>query len=186
MRDRIDAGENVPEVDRAWAAYTLLKSSFRHEIGNWDGDSSFRLAATKCSVPRAAKEWGRILQVAKRIEDVQIENTDAIRLLERLRHQDDIMIYCDPPYLSQNGKAYGQKVDDWRALHDVLKAQKGLVAVSGYDGDHDALGWRRMEHETVTTASRKHDRGSRIECLWTNYEPRTTATLFNEEGMMEV
>ena len=188
LRADMDRGSHVGEVDRAWVAYTLLKSSFRHEIGNWDGDSSFRIATTHNPASRSVIEWERFLRVAKRIEDVQIENTDAISLLNRIKHRDDLMIYADPPYLCQNGKAYGQKVDDWKGLHEALSAQKGLVAVSGYDGDHDALGWLRMERETTTTGGREKERGSRVECLWVNYEPEKTEDLFNhaEEELTEV
>ena len=73
-------------------------------------------------------------------------------------------------------------------MHEALSAQKGLVAVSGYDGDHDALGWLRMERETTTTGAREKERGSRVECLWVNYEPEKTEDLFNhaEEELTEV
>lgn len=179
LRDRIEAGENVPDVDRAWAAYACVSGNFAREIGGGT-NTSFRVAMSVQPMAKKKRLLERLRKVGERIEDVQIENTDAVELMDRIADVDDVVIYCDPPYLCQNGKAYGQKVDDWDALHDVLRKQKGFVAVSGYEGDHDALGWRRYEYNTFTPvgAARKK-RPERKECLWLNKKVETPISIFD-------
>ncbi|WP_308699565.1 DNA adenine methylase, partial [Salmonella enterica] len=53
--------------------------------------------------PYNAYEWNdmynRIGIAAARLKDAQIENVDAIKLIEQ--HNDkDTLIYCDPPYVA--------------------------------------------------------------------------------------
>ena len=185
VRDRMDAGEEFSDEDKAWAAYALLSGNYMHDIGNNHATKTFRISLQRSAFAPKQKVMDRLKAVAKRVENVQIENTDAIELLGRLSHYEYIVIYADPPYLCQNGNAYGQMVEDWDALHDALKAQKGLVAVSGYEGDHDALGWRKHTLRTITTAGSTYTLGNtpRVECLWTNYEPEKPVDMFEwKEG----
>ena len=52
--------------------------------------------------PRCATMWNDlpeiILQCCERLKNAQIENIDAIELIDRYNSQ-DTLIYCDPPYL---------------------------------------------------------------------------------------
>ena len=61
------------------------------------------------------------------------------------------MVYVDPPYDNTIGTegAYRHGVDR-DALLDVLRVQRGRVAISGYGDEWDALGWERHEYETVS------------------------------------
>ena len=116
---------------------------------------------------------GVVDAVVSRIKDVFIENCCAVELLDRLKKHSHAIIYCDPPYIGEaNIDPYGDvflNLDDFR---DVLKKQKGRVAVSGYGDVWDDLGWERHEFKTYYTpvARKGVDRiESRTEVLWTNY-----------------
>lgn len=54
--------------------------------------------------PDTAKEWGKlpakILLVAKRLKEAQIEHQPAVQLLERYNRK-EVLVYADPPYIIQ-------------------------------------------------------------------------------------
>ena len=83
------------------------------------------------------------------------------------------MIYCDPPYLKADTQAYAENTIDHAELKQLLKLQKGKVALSGYQfgGEfYDDLGWWKYEKETHNYAFEFNGR-PRIETLWCNYPP---------------
>ena len=110
-----------------------------------------------------------VVQLQKRIRDVQLECGDAVKLLGKLAALDYAVIYCDPPYAQADKRYYAHDVDR-AALADVLIAQQGRVAIGGYGDEWDALGWQRHERRT-TLSSHLRDQPERVEVLWTNYSP---------------
>lgn len=86
----------------------------------------------------------------------RIENTDALRLIERY-NSDDVLIYCDPPYLpdvlSTTKAVYGAELslERHRELLQILKKSKAKVVLSGYDNEmyNDELAdWETDEIQT--------------------------------------
>lgn len=136
--------------------YGLVISPLRGSLGRWRSE--------------------RVDALAERLWNVQIENSDALRLLERLAREETAVIYCDPPYYSADHSPYSG-APDFEALAEALKAQRGRVALSGYPGEWDSLGWHRSESSTVHRPIGAMERGKspepRREVLWTNYDPET-------------
>ena len=125
----------------------------------------------------------RVAILAERIRNVQLENVDALRLLERTAERPHCVIYCDPPYAQavSGGKDYRVEVD-YDLLFERLGAQKGKVAISGYGSEWDGLGWRRYELETSMPSLAGWGVGvfPRTEVLWLNYDPEIHACAFSQ------
>ena len=113
----------------------------------------------------------RFMALADRMRNVVLERMNAIKLLRSIRNKTDQVIYCDPPYRSANyeGLAYELSEVDWSSLTEVLLAQKGLVAISGYNDEWDHLRWHRSEWNTNTGVTPKIGYVDRTEVLWTNF-----------------
>lgn len=131
----------------------------------------------------------RILEVAERLKHtgsclVQIENQDAIKLIER-HSRSYVFIYADPPYVrsTRSGRMYYHEMtnEDHVELLKILEKHPGPVMLSGYDNEiyKDMLsGWRK-ETETVRCEGGQQ----RIETLWMNYKANNIQIdLFNEVG----
>ena len=128
--------------------------------GNWMSKKG--LTAT------AVNYASRIPTLAERIRKVQLENTDAIKLLDRVSDMGHAVIYCDPPYTTANITAYAISRFDKGAMVDVLRAQKGSVAISGYNDEWDELGWR-CEEKSTQRIDILGKSSKRTEKLWMNY-----------------
>ena len=111
----------------------------------------------------------RIPALRERMRKVQLENTDAIKLLDRVSDLAHAVIYCDPPYTTADTAAYAFSRFDKGAMVEVLRAQKGRVAVSGYNDEWDELGWR-CETRACMRFQINGVREGRIEKLWMNYD----------------
>ena len=122
----------------------------------------------------AKPSWGTedILRLRARTRDIQIENVDAVELLDRIKDVDDAVIYCDPPYRGADTSPY-RFTPDWGALGEVLRIQRGRVAISGYGEDWDCLGWRSEEIASGIHVYTGGEQTSleRAEKLWMNYDP---------------
>ena len=155
----------------AWATFTALNYNVAHGTGAGGFGTHFQGNGAK-------RDFTKVIgPLAERLKNVQIENRDALILLERLEKFDHAVIYCDPPYLTADTKAY--KLDDEginvEAYTKTLLAQKGRVAISGYRDEWDHLGWQRFEWDTRAYPLNDSDEHrdldwNRTEVLWTNYE----------------
>lgn len=112
-----------------------------------------------------------IKECCARLKEVQIENIDAIQLIERY-NDPRTLIYCDPPYLQSLRKRSMYKHEMTVEQHvEMLKAlnnTRSMVVLSGYDSElyNDYLaGWRTAEKNT-TAQMGVH----RVEKLWMNFE----------------
>ena len=159
--------ENDSIVARAWATtYALLKSL----SGSIEQQMSW---AVKLD-PQATLSWIdlRLLdQLYERIKMIQFDCRDALVLLDRIKNKESVHIYCDPPYPNTTG--YRMTVDQ-NELDTLLLAQKGRVAVSGYEGDRPRLeeaGWRLETFNRYATFASQGVATKKVEALWMNYQP---------------
>lgn len=170
------AFETVPEDSFQRAVNFYIRLNMGHgfrttgEKVGWKNDVQGRERAY------ASQDWcnlpDKIMQAAKRLRGVQIENRPAVNLIERF-NSPKVLVYADPPYVlsTRNGKQYRHEMDDSQQndLIDVLLAHKGPVLLSGYDSDlyNDRLsGWYREETTCYSQVSSK-----KREILWMNFEP---------------
>ena len=158
---------SLTDVERAAAYGTVLTQSYESSdttSGGW----LLRLVSTNVQQNKLVR---RLFAVAERVADVQIENRDAVQVLDRISKMSNAVVYVDPPYSSVDLRYYNAS-PDFAALADVLKAQTGRVAVSGYGTEWDCLGWRKSSTEVICTVERPQGqslRKDRVEVLWLNY-----------------
>ena len=181
---RLHAGDYGDLVDRAWLTYVCLQHSMLHGLGTrgW--------GAQLCQGRDRHQTNGtftahRTDAIHARMIGVQIENTDAVALLDRLANIAHATMYCDPPYQHCSTHVYGAFDFDRTAFLATLQRQTGRVAISGYGNEWDALidaGWTKhtlpMKFNHVGINSKKPS-GDRTETLWCNYPmPNEQLTMF--------
>lgn len=124
--------------------------------------------------PRTATMWNNlpeiIYDVALRLKDAQIENTDALELIRRYNHP-QTLIYIDPPYLAELRKRYmyQNEMDDSAhvKLLDCIKQSDSMIIISGYDNElynKELDGWF-----TDTVNAQAQFGKSRKEKIWMNF-----------------
>ena len=163
-------GDHSP-VKRAAALHTLLHQGIYRRIGK--GKPSWRISVNPSGGRGTQYEWHHIMAMGDRIKNVQVENRDALDLLERGCEEPNAVIYCDPPYRTADTSAYGEREADWGRMGEILKTSKAQVAVSGYGDEWDSLGWLKREKEVnlAHIHGREVRKVQRVECLWMNYQP---------------
>ncbi|MGE8207726.1 DNA adenine methylase [Heyndrickxia sp. NPDC080065] len=136
--------------------------------------------------PDVAMEWSKlpekILRVAKRLKQAQIENQPAVKLLERYRRK-EVLVYADPPYIIETRTKRHYKhemtIDDHIELLEVLDAHPGPVLLSEYAHhiyDERLKHWQRETMDVAAEAGAK-----RQEVLWIN--PVAAETGFYQETL---
>lgn len=112
------------------------------------------------------------------IPNLHIYCCNALTWLANEDLEEDVFVYCDPPYLLETRSTgrlfYDYEMEDPEThtrLIEILKGLRCMVALSGYASSlYDELlsDWRRIEYDSMT-------RGARVarEVLWMNYpEPK--------------
>ena len=125
-----------------------------------------------------AHDWMRypdqLAAFEERLRGVNLENRPAVKVL-RQTDTPRTLHYVDPPYVtasrSTNEDAYEHEMtdSDYADLARVLGSLKGMVVLSGYDGElmHTLFGsWRRVRRHAM--ASSQKSSTTRTECLWLN------------------
>lgn len=156
----------LPDIRRALAFHILISQCITAGDNHLTG-GTWRRHFNPAVGSFSGHSAGEIALLAERIRDVQLENTDALGLLERMAACDYAVIYCDPPYPSANTSGYAMGNFDRDRLSDLLLSQKGAVAVSGYEGEWDCLGWAAAQKKALR---RQFTDGGepRTEMLWRN------------------
>ncbi len=133
---------------------------------------------SRAGMAGAASRWlgavEALPEIAMRLLRVQIENDDAISVIQRYDSA-ETLFYCDPPYPHEargdkNAYAYEMTDGEHRALAQALRRVEGKVALSGYQCDlmEELYGdWKRVDSPTKLTHSVKKPR---TESLWVNYD----------------
>lgn len=125
--------------------------------------------------PRCATMWNYlpdvVVKCCERLKDAQIENTDALTLIERY-NDEKTLIYLDPPYLQNLRKRniYKCEMSDEQHIEmlKLIKKSKSKIIISGYDNElynSELFNWVTVEKETTAQMGLK-----RIEKLWMNFE----------------
>lgn len=113
----------------------------------------------------------RIVKVAERMRQVQIENSPALDVIKRFNY-DNVFMYVDPPYLlsKRSGRQYMHEMSD--SDHEILLRQllksNAKIMVSGYESDmyNDYLScWKK-----ICFVSCAEGGTPRKEYVWMNYD----------------
>lgn len=115
------------EWKRAWAFWTLTNQGFAGMIGSW----GFGKTASKEKAV-AAKRNAFTKEFADRLDTVQVENNDALKVIDRCDDK-ETFLYCDPPYInSDQGHYEGYTETEYEALLKRLAKFKGKFLLSSY------------------------------------------------------
>lgn len=172
-----NAWEGHPENDLEKAQQFLIKSlqsfGFRCcEKTGWKMDVIGRERAY------AVQHWNDLPEIimlaANRLKQVQVENKDAISLIQKFNHH-GVLIYADPPYLlsTRSRKQYDFEMTSEQEHRDLLKVlinHKGYVVISGYDNllyDEYLSGWYKAKIQSNA------EKGlHRVETIWMNFDSK--------------
>ena len=161
------------ELDQAWAVWLLAAQSFS---GMLDGTFGYDVARNTTSKKIRNKRNSFTEDLAIRLQNVQIECTDALRIVQS-RDTPTSLFYIDPPYVGSNCGHYdGYTQEDFDMLLKLLSQIKGKFLLSSYpnkslEGFVKENGWYQMTREMEITAS-GHLRSGRkkTEVLTANFE----------------
>lgn len=169
-----EAWEDKERDDISAAAAFLARSNMGYGFRTCR-KSGFKIDVAGREKGYAVNDWcglpDRIMESAKRLMGVQIENRPAIEIIERFDRR-DALIYCDTTYMHSvrtGGNQYSHEMseEEHRELLEILTRHKGKVIISGYDSelyDNMLAGWERHEAVSYTQSGEK-----RIEVIWMNY-----------------
>lgn len=177
-REEYKESYEVPtdELDKArlfLVRSNMARAGMQYYSSSWRHAGPVLGAQTKQRVTGA---WNvlpeRIKAAAIRLKDAEIENIDALKLIEKYNHP-ECFIYVDPPYLLSTRRQRYYNVEmtedsEHIELLNVLKNHKGTAIISGYESQlYDELlsDWHSVEIENSAEQGKK-----RIEKLWCNFE----------------
>ena len=161
-------------IQRAWAVWVLSAQSFSSMLdGTWGYDRIKGTTSQKITNKRDSFTE----ELAIRLQNVQIENTDALRVIKS-RDYTGAFHYCDPPYFNSDCGHYdGYSIDDFENLLKLLSSIEGKFLLSSYPSDilkeyTQNHGWRTIHiSQKVSVANGTSSPGkSKIEVLTANYD----------------
>ena len=155
-------------LDRAWAFYTATNQGYLGKICSW----GFGTIDASCEKKLDNSRERFADQMRDRLNLVQIECTDALRLLER-RDRPTTFFYLDPPYYNSDCGHYGgYKLEDFEKLLQACSRVKGKFLLSSYPSEiltryAEQFGWHQVAFQQKTKASKT--RKLKVEVLTANY-----------------
>jgi len=141
---------------------------------------AYCIQSTRRGMSGSTSKWvagsDKLWDVVIRLRRVQIENDDAIKIIERY-DSPDTLFYCDPPYPHESRtetQVYKNEMsdEDHTELADVLMGVVGKVGISGYDSPLMRTlysKWNKSMAPSKRLPSGNADTRKR-EVLWTNYD----------------
>ena len=172
--------EQIGDIERARRFFVWVRQSYNYLDGG--NASLFKASQQKrtrdkpTSPPRSWRVKDDMWAIVQRLQNVAIENKDAIPLIKQY-DQHNTLFYCDPPYPAETrvSSEYVHEMsnEDHAALLTQLMGIEGYALISTYPNDlySDMLrGWQ-MVTKSNTTKSNK----ARTEALYIS--PRTWQAL---------
>jgi DNA adenine methylase len=161
------------EIKRAWAVYILTTQGIAGQISNsWGYDKTTSKHVKNINNRRQSFTE----EYAIRLQLVQLECTDALRIINS-RDSKDTFFYVDPPYYNSDCGHYdGYTIEDFEMLLKALSKITGKFILSSYPSEllmkyTDEFGWKRKEFEqTVTASVGKKNMKKKTEVLSANFE----------------
>jgi len=119
-------------IKRAWAVWVLAAQSFSSMLdGTWGYDKIKGSTSQKIT----SKRDSFTIDLSIRLQNVQIECTDALRVITSRDHT-KAFHYCDPPYFNSDCGHYdGYSKEDFVMLLELLSKVEGKFLLSSYPSD---------------------------------------------------
>lgn len=160
------------EIKRAWAVWVLSSQSFCSKI---DGSWGYDITKTRTPLSITNKKGNFTEDYAIRLQNVQLECSDALKVI-RVRDTKDSFFYCDPPYYNSNCGHYdGYSIEDFEALLKLLASIDGKFLLSSYQSDlltkyTNGNGWHTVTFQQLVTVNAKSGKlKPKVEVLTANY-----------------
>lgn len=156
-------------VVKAWAFWVCTIQGFSNKIGSWRAAQP-RIKESQLNYNKKALISP---ELSARLEYVQIENTDAVYLIDRL-DRPDAFFYIDPPYVDSDQGHYGGYMQEhFNSLLNVLSTLKGRFLLSSYPNENLAqtvseCGWISEPVDMSLSASKVSGK-RKTEMLTRNY-----------------
>jgi DNA adenine methylase len=159
-------------VKRAWAVWMLANISFGSKLNGCFGYDRTGTTSKKM----ANKRSGFNIDYAIRLQQVQIECCDALRIIQS-RDTPETFFYLDPPYVgTEMGHYDGYTQMDFDALLGLLKGLQGKFLLSSFRNKSLAdftrrNGWHTVDLRLASAMTHSGGRTTRnkIEVLTANY-----------------
>jgi DNA adenine methylase len=159
------------EVKRAWAIWVLANQSYGAMLGG-----TWRCDLTRNTTPKRLtnKKDNFTDEYSKRLEQVQIECRDALKVI-KLWDNKDAFFYCDPPYFNSSmGHYKGYTEQDFENLLKTLSEIKGKFLLSSYPSELldmyiKKYKWHSVKIEGVPVSVSLGKRKVKTEVLTGNY-----------------
>lgn len=172
------------DVERAWALWVKVNTGFS---GRLDGGFSTTKHPASSPCIRFRNYKNNLAQCARRLEETQIEELDAVKCIQ-IYDSEDTFFYLDPPYMdADQGHYKGYGISDYERLLDTLKNLKGKFLLSCYpdpviqsflNGKSWNLSYQIME-QSISARNRKHgSKTKKTEMLVWNYDAPAQMELF--------
>ena len=145
---------------RCWQAYgtkTATRTGWRNNLSDNSSNN--------------VKQWNsvseRIMKVIHRLKNVQIENADALELIQKYNTK-NCLIYADPPYITETRTRYiyANEIDltHHERLLELLLNHSGSVVISGYEHPLYNSYLKNWDKYTKLTMAEKGKK--RMEVIW--------------------
>ena len=119
------------EIEKAWALWYKINTGFS---GKLDGGFSITRMTNSSHAMRLTNLKNNLQYICKRLEEVQIENINAVDCINNY-DADHVFFYLDPPYLrADQGHYKGYTEEDFIKLLEILSEIKGKFLLSCYPG----------------------------------------------------
>lgn len=120
------------EIKRAWALFVALTQGFGGVIGTWGTNHN----AESHGPINQDRFLERFNALRNRLESVQIENKDALEVIENYCQHDSTFLYCDPPYINtRQGQYAGYTEANYQKLLDLILTLPCQWMLSSYPND---------------------------------------------------
>ncbi|HKR03960.1 MAG TPA: DNA adenine methylase [Bacteroidia bacterium] len=161
------------EIKRAWAIWVLANEGYASRLdSSWGYDRKRNTSAKRLHYKRE----GFSKEYAQRLEKVEIENTDALKVI-KTRDCKESFFYCDPPYFNAGmGHYKNYSEQDFENLLKLLSQIKGKFLLSSYPSELlnkyiRKNKWQTKQIEMPLSVIAKYKTGKRkTEVLTANYE----------------
>lgn len=152
------------ELEMARRFYVRCWQSFGHLHGGW----RYQHSDNGYSIVEQWNEAEYLHQIASRLKKAQIENDEAVKIIDRFDTPRSLF-YVDPPYVHdtryrKNGYLHEMTDEQHRQLASKLHGVKGMVILSGYHSElYNELygGWKAIEKKTTTNSN-----SASVEVIW--------------------
>lgn len=187
--ERPDELDDLERARRVWVCLSQGRGGMLRRTG-W---RFYRKPTSTTAMPDYLDAYvGRMGQCVSRLRGVSLECRDALEVITDYGQHEDVLLYCDPPYLASTrgwGNNYVHELrtqDEHEALAAALTAARAAVVLSGYPSQlYDELygHWHRVDLKAWTGNGIRDGRtrtdGERVEVLWSN-RPLADSRLFDE------